>query len=330
MSTPFPPLFRSVSLPEDATFRRTLLALGILGLAECGILLCQKPLRAWISKPETAPLASPAPHLMIQPRLEVPTVRAPWQQMLEESRAAAARGQTAQALRILADAEPQFPQFPFAIAELAAQFEKLGATDRAMKLWERVYQYGASAGVYFSAAEAKLRLLSEQSAAEAASPPGAATESKLRGGAAPAQPAAPVRFGKISLRDTPDGSAARRHFVLSVPIHKTAPKPLEAKDIFIEVQFYDQIGAKTLERTNGFIQWKWVTNAMNWKDNAGPNVLEVEYRQGPPRKPHEHRSYFGYVASVYYQDKLQDFRADPPRLGQQYPPPRLLPKEGSP
>lgn len=329
MSTPFPPLFRSVSLPEDATLRRALLLLGILGLAECGILLWYKTPGARFSGSAPADSGGPVPPLMVQPRLDVPTVRAPWQQMLEQSRAAAARGQTAEALRALADAEPQFPQFPFAIAELAAQFEKLGATDRAMKLWERVYQYGAAAGVYFSAAEAKLRLLGEQSAAEAAALPGAAAP-KPRPGTAPVQPAAPVRFGKISLRDTPDTSTARRHFVLSVPIHKTAPKPLDPKDIFIEVQFYDQLGGKTLERTNGLIQWKWVTNAMNWTDNAGPNVLEVEYHQGPPRKTGERRAYFGYVASVYYEDKLVDFRADPPRLGQQYPPPRLLPKEVTP
>jgi hypothetical protein len=267
---------------------------------------------------------------MIQPRLEIPTVRASWQQMLEESRSAAARGQTAQALKILADAEPQLPQLPFAFAELATQFEKLGASDRAYKLWERVYQYGASAGVYFSAAESKLRLLGEQGADDATQPGAGVPLRKSAGTATGGESSAPVRFGKFSQRDAPDGTASARHFWLTIPIHSGSQLPLEAKDIDIEVQFFDQVRGKTLERTNGFIQWKWVTNAMNWKAGSNPKLLEVEYRQGPSRKAGESRAYFGYVASVYYKDKLQDYRCDPPRLGQQYPPPRLLPKEGAP
>lgn len=326
MSAPVAHPLKPFQVPADSTLRGALWVLGALAVVDCGVLLFQSRLRP----AESGAPAEPVRELMIQPRLETPSVRAPWQQMLEEARSAAARGQTAQALRILADTEPQLPQLPFAIAELAAQFEKLGATDRAVKLWERVYQYGASAGVYFSTAEAKLRLLGEVSAAESA----ALTPTPLSGrsplGGAPALPAAPVRFGKFTLREAPDGTSAKRHFVLSVPIHKSGPAPVEAKDIDIEVQFYDLVHGKSVERTNGFIQWKWVTNAMNWSDNSSPNVLEVEFRQGAPRKAGENRAYLGYVASVYYREKLQDYRSDPPRLGQQYPPPRQLPKEAAP
>jgi hypothetical protein len=332
MFTPLPAPFRFFQLPEDKTFRRSFWILCALVFFDCSVLVFQKPIRAWLNPvPRKAPPSAPAPPLMVQPRLEGPNVRAPWQQMLQESRAAAAKGQTAQALRILADVEPQLPQLPFAVAELAAQFEKLGATDRAMKLWERVYQYGASAGVYFSAAEAKLRLLHEHTSDGSEETMRPATDrTKPLGNAPSPQANAPVRFGKFSLRDAPDSNAGRRHFILSVPILKTGPDPLEAKDLDIEIQFYDQIQGKVVERTNGYLQWKWVTDAMQWKNQATTHVLEVEYHQGPSRKNGENRTYFGYVAGIYLKDKLQDYRSDPPRLGQQYPPPRTLHKESSP
>jgi hypothetical protein len=43
----------------------------------------------------------------------------------------------------------------------------------------------------------------------------------------------------------------------------------------------------------------------------------------------ENRSYFGYVVRVYYKGDLQDMRADPVKLLNQYPPPLTLPNEDS-
>ena len=114
-----------------------------------------------------------------------------------------------------------------------------------------------------------------------------------------------------------------------MPVVKANSMGVDAKDVAIEVQFYDQTQGKNVERTNANIEWKWVSNATDWSDNSA-KTLQVEYRQGNNRRPGEQRAYFGYVASVYYKEKLQDVRADPARLGQQYPPPRILPKENNP
>ena len=82
-----------------------------------------------------------------------------------------------------------------------------------------------------------------------------------------------------------------------------------------------------LERTNASLRWKWASAPVDWLDDS-IETLNVDYRQSPGGG--EDRRYFGYVASVYYQDKLLDSRADPVRLGQQYPPPRLLTRETAP
>lgn len=273
----------------------------------------------------TQPIAesqqAPEPSLLIEPRLEAPEIRSAWQELVERSRAAAARGETDAAISLLEDAESQVPQQPASLAEIAVQFEKCAAPARAVKLWERIYQFGISAGVYYSAADAKLSLLYARAA---------------ESGAAEGNPGlgktGPLRFGKFALKELPRSTGARRFFVLSVPLQKTATDGISVRDVSIQVLFYDQINGlngTTLERTSATRNWKWSTPPVDWRDET-IETLDIEYRQGVPAKvPSEERRYFGYIASLYYQDKLVDSKSDPPRLGQQYPPPRILSKEAA-
>jgi hypothetical protein len=248
-------------------------------------------------------------------------LRSAWQELVERSRAAAARGETDTAISLLEDAEAQVPQQPASLAEIAVQFEKCAAPARAVKLWERIYQFGISAGVYYSAADAKLSLLYAR-AAESGT-----TESVLGLGKT-----GPLRFGKFGLKELPRSTGARRFFILSVPLQKTATDPISVRDVSIQVLFYDQlngVNGTTLERTNATRNWKWSTPPVDWQDES-VETLDIEYRQGTQLKvAAEERRYFGYVASLYYQDKLVDSKSDPPRLGQQYPPPRILSKEAA-
>ena len=260
--------------------------------------------------------AFPVPSLLIEPRLEAPDIRSQWQELLERSRHAAARGETDEAIRLLEEAETQVPLQPAPLAEIAVQLEKCFAPARAIKLWEKVHQFGSSAGVYYSAADAKLSLIQARAAES-----GDAEASQGRSG--------PVRFGKLSARDLPQNTPARRLFVLSVPIQKLSDAEIQVKDLSVQVLFYDQINGRVLERTNAARSWKWVSAPVDWRDEAVEN-LEIEYRQGPNHSRTEERRYFGYVASLYFKDKLLDTKADPPRLGQQYPPSRILGKESAP
>jgi hypothetical protein len=255
--------------------------------------------------------------LLIQPRLGAPSLRAGWQELVEESRAAAAKGDMDTAIRLLEEAEAQAPQQPAALAEVAVQLEKCMAPARALKLWERIHQFGLSAGIYYSAADAKLNLLQAKTAEErpSESPSGAK--------------GAPLKFSKIALTDLSGNTPHRRFFTLEVPIHRVGSPQIEIRDVSVQVQFYDQINGRTLERTNAAIRWKWASTPVDWREEA-VETLAVEYHQAPHRSNNEERRYFGYVASVYYRDKLIDSRADPPRLGQQYPPARLLSRDAAP
>jgi hypothetical protein len=262
--------------------------------------------------------ATPEPSLLIEPRLEAPEIRSAWQELVERSRASAAKGETDVAIGLLEDAEAQVPEQPAALAEIAVQLEKCSAPARAVKLWERIHQFGISAGVYYSAADAKLSLLYAR-----------ATESGTADSVLGLGKIGPLRFGKLAVKELAHSTGTRRLFVLSVPLQKTTEEVIKVKDVSIQVLFYDQINGNTLERTNATRNWKWSSSPVDWVDEA-IETLEIDYRQGPQtRSFSEDRRYFGYVASLYYRDKLVDSKSDPPRLGQQYPPTRILSKEAA-
>jgi hypothetical protein len=255
--------------------------------------------------------------LLIQPRLGAPSLRAGWQELVEESRAAAAKGDSDLAVKLLEEAESQAPQQPAALAEVAVQMEKCSAPGRALKLWERVHQFGISAGIYYSAADAKLNLIQAKKADES------------NGSSTAGAKTAPLKFAKLVLKEHAGSSPNRRNFTLEVPVQRGGNNRIEVRDVSVQVQFYDQLNARTLERTNAAIRWKWASAPVDWTDDS-TETLEVEYHQATNRSNGEERRFFGYVASVYYKDKLLDMRADPPRLGQQYPPPRLLARDAAP
>ena len=292
-------------------------------------LIFQSPLRRYFEGRRNDKTQLRTAGLIAQPRLHGPSVRAPWQEMLESARTAVATQRNDIALKTLAEVETQIPQQPFAMAEIATQYEKIGESQKALTLWRKIHEFGEQAGIYHATAEAKLAQLELTKDNGTATKRIPSTTEHQSPSTTATKPTAMLKFGKFSIQDSQGSTPSKRHFVLSMPVVKANSMGVDAKDVAIEVQFYDQTQGKNVERTNANIEWKWVSNATDWSDNSA-KTLQVEYRQGNNRRPGEQRAYFGYVASVYYKEKLQDVRADPARLGQQYPPPRILPKENNP
>ena len=316
---------RAASAPQKIqanALRWPLAALCAVLALDIVILVFKGPIRRMTASSAVNPSS-----LIAQPRLNAPSVRAPWQETLEASRLAVDSQKVEVALQKLAEAEAQIPQQPFAMAELATQYERIGAREKALSLWTKIHQFGQQAGVYKTTAEAKMAQLADtpREAGDALKSAHAATPQATGG----AKPSSAMKFGKFAIQETSGSTAPKKHFKLSMPVINLHNGPIEAKDVAIEVQFYDQTRDKKVERTNASITWNWISNPTDWADKS-PKTLQVEYRQGAGRAPSEQRGYYGYVASVYYKDKLQDVRSEPTRLGQQYPPPPILPKESNP
>lgn len=311
---------------QASVVRWPLTALCSLLALDIAILVFQGPIRRMTASSAVNPSS-----LIAQPRLNAPSVRAPWQETLEAARLAADSQQIELTLQKLAEAEAQIPQQPFAMAELATQYEKIGAREKALNLWTKIHRFGQQAGVYSTTAEAKIAQLAD-TPGEAVDALKSASKSIASGAPATpgaAKPSSVMKFGKFAIQEAPGSTAPKKHFNLAMPIISLHNGPIEAKDVAIEVQFYDQTRDKKVERTNASITWHWISNPTDWADKS-PKTLQVEYRQSGGRASGEQRGYHGYVASVYYKDKLQDVRSEPTRLGQQYPPPPILPKESNP
>lgn len=77
--------------------------------------------------------------------------------------------------------------------------------------------------------------------------------------------------------------------------------------------------------TDADIKHRWITSR-RWISKDGvstgdPDVLSVECVRN---KPSSSRRYFGWQVSVYYEQQLQDVRAEPERLLELFPPPAVV------
>lgn len=319
-------------LPRNRSLRfalAVLVASALLQLLTAGWGLHRRQSRITSSQKREAPNAEPSAQtepinspLLLKPRLDSPSIRAPWQEFLETSRTAHANRETGKAFKALLDAEATVPELPTALSELAIQYEKIGLPQRAIKLWEKIQKMGPSAGVFFEAANTKLSLLSEH------------TEDSIRPSVtSPTVPNLPkpglLKFGTFSATNAPENSNERRLFSLRVPVTRSENATVNASQVFLQVQFYDQLNGGPIERTNAKVSWEWSKNPVDWSSSR-TQYLIVGYSQGPARSANEVRRFYGYVASIYYDGKLLDSRANPPRLGQQYPPPRMISREVTP
>ncbi len=245
-------------------------------------------------------------------------------EMIQQGRALRERGDTNNALLRFREAYAADPKNPEAIYEIAVTLEKMGLPDKAAENWKRVYDMGETAGVYYSAAEAKMREAVMSTRVTIQQPNGEEASVQSGGGTA-----ATATFGvgaveSVEVRDP----KALRHLVLRVPIQLRLKTKINVKDLVIQVIFYDLLDGKPI-RTNANVSNHWSTAPVDWREDES-EVLEVDYMQPPldAREPkREDRKYYGYIVRVYYKDDLQATSAEPSVLGQRFPASQTLEKD---
>lgn len=263
--------------------------------------------------------------------VEEPTGQDRFIELVEQARALRERGDTYAAVTKLKEAETFDEKNPIAPAELAMTYEKMGFAEKAAEYWKRIYDMGDAAGIYFAAAEGRLKasqaMAQHEAAAMTAPPPSTPSPNAPT---APAQIVGLSAVSKLGLleiarREITDEGAARK-FVLSVPVKAKSRARIDVHDVVVQVLFYDVINDRTVERTNAQVSYKWASPPADWSDDD-LETLEVTYTLPAMHVADEDRKYYGYMVLVYYKNALQDFRSDPPRLAKEMPPPRLLATE---
>ena len=270
---------------------------------------------------QTPPKPTPVPLA----RFEAPPPETRFQELVAQGRTLRDRGDMSNSLTRLREAQALDPRSALVIAEIAVSYEKMGLADRAAEHWRRIYEMGESAGVYWTAAEAKLKqsqsqaLLSTQKSGAAAAPN--APVSSMRADAF-------LGLGEPTSTETRDPQAETR-FTLRVPLKARPGAAIDVRDVVIQVLFYDIVDGKDIVQTNANVNSRWGTAPPDWT-NGETEMLEVEYLQpvvSVSDSPRDNRKYFGHMVRLYYKSELQDTRAEPIRLASQFPAPPTLDKD---
>ncbi|MEM6820408.1 MAG: hypothetical protein AAF558_00505 [Verrucomicrobiota bacterium] len=89
----------------------------------------------------------------------------------------------------------------------------------------------------------------------------------------------------------------------------------QVNKIRIQLYFYELTPENRLIAAD--IDARFVNNPPEWKENGAEEVLKTTYLKTAADKGQ--RSYYGYLIRVYYEDELQDERAEPARLLRLFP-----------
>ncbi len=244
------------------------------------------------------------------------------------------RGDTATALTRLREAQVLSPENPLVISEMAMIYEKMGLQQKALDQWRRIVDFGEKAGIYYAAAEAKLR------AAELAIATPALTEDEIGGSLIPQdfnyRPPVLSLNQPGTVEDTGNSQPLRK-FRLRVPVKALPGLPVDAEQVVIQVYFYDRLQDGSLVETTAQVDYRWLARRLpdgseapiDWSSGQ-PEVLEVTYEQtgeepeADGRFQTGRRNYFGYVVHVYYKGQLNATHSDPARLLTEFPAPLTL------
>ena len=235
------------------------------------------------SKPQPVPLA----RLGLAPESRLG-------EMLQQGRSLRERGDMSNALLRFREAYAADPRNPEAIAEVAVTLDKMGLPDKAAENWKRVFDMGESAGVYFAAAEAKMREAVMASRVGTQQP---AESTNVQSGSGTA-PSATFGLGTIETEELNDPKSAR-HLMLRVPIQLRLKTKISNRDLVVQVIFYELLDDKPV-RINANVSNKWSSAPVDWREDE-TEVLEVEYNQPLPdgRDPkRENRKYYGASQSI--------------------------------
>ncbi len=229
-------------------------------------------------------------------------------ELVEQGKILRNTGDTAGALVKFREAGLLDPTNPLPFAESAYTFEKMSLGDKASEQWRHILAMGESAGVYYSAAQAKLNV-AMTNAARAVAPPPTAAATEIPEGKS-------LAISQPKMDEDADPSSAKK-FILHVPIRARDGQSIIVRDMKVFVLFYEKLNGKDIVRTTANVSNRWESPPIDWTE--GEETLEVSYDLPPSEGRGEPRTYYGYIVRLYYQGELQDTQAQPASLNQKFP-----------
>jgi hypothetical protein len=314
--------------------------------------------------PSAAPSAPPvaltvaSPSAALTPATSTMSVA---DRLLKQATAARESGDTVNALARLQDAAQRDPKNAEVLGEMAMIYESIQNFDKSAETWKRVQEIGPSAGPLYELADMKLKTgvsappgATTGSALDVGRPASALDTSSVRTTAEGIPPGATLGISEVTASETPDPDA-ETNLMLRIAVKKRPNAVIDHTKVKIQVFFYDTVGDNDIKLTDADVSYEWLTPNHDWAD-SNSETLAVTYirskskaataesnlaaaaaainpaKKGKPMKASpppdsSNRKYLGYIVRVYYNDQLQDKRAEPSRLLSLFPAPNTAPPQ---
>ena len=312
--------------------------------------------------PSVAPSAPPValPVTSAAAALTPPTtVASEIDRLTKHAQAARDSGDTVNALARLQDAAQRDSKNAEVLAEMAMIYESTQNFDKSAETWRRVQEIGPSAGQLYDVADMKLRTGVPTSTSTTVAAPAPSAIAKLdvaasRGTVEGIPPGSTLGISEINASETPDPDS-ETNLMLRISVKKRPSAVIDHTKVKIQVFFYDTVGDNDIKLTDADVSYEWLTPNHDWAD-SNKETLAVTYirskskaktadadlaaaaaainpaKKGKPMRASPAsesgvRKYLGYIVRVYYNDQLQDKRAEPTRLLTLFPAPNTAPPQ---
>ncbi len=236
------------------------------------------------------------------------------QSLLEQGNEARGGGDLQAALNAFGEADHLVPNEPGILIQMAGVLEAMGKRVEAAEAYQAILALPVNpANPDFPA----IRLQAEQRAAAlrggAASEGGAPSASLMRD-----EIGIPIgsSLGIIEAR-IDDSDAGFKH--LKIATKATQTETIEPGDLKIAVTFYEQNDYSEILPTTSGMKSEWLTPEIDWA-NGEPELVDVRYSMpADDRGDLPPLQYYGWVLGIYYKGGLQDSRAEPVTLLDEFP-----------
>jgi hypothetical protein len=227
------------------------------------------------------------------------------------------------ALEAVTEAERLVPNKPGILLQMASAHAMLGDKAQAAAVLQRIVALPsadpADAPIIQQARAALAQLGGEtaprQASGQAATPAVPAADQSMRD-----EVGIPIG-STLGIVDAKLADAEPGYKTLSLSTKANPATPLDAptESVKIVVHFYEQNDHGDVSETDSRIASEWVSSPIDWS-SGDIELLKVKYRTPPSdRGDLPALQYYGYVVGVYYKGELQDQRAEPVSLLDQFP-----------
>jgi tetratricopeptide (TPR) repeat protein len=314
--------------------------------------------------PSVAPSAPPVALAVTSaaPALTPPTTLASEnERLMKQAQAARDAGDTVNALTRLQNAVQRDPKNAEALAEIAMIYEAIQNFEKSADTWRRIQEMGPSAGPLYDLADMKLKtgVPTSTTTTNSNAAPAPTAVAKLdvaasRGTVEGIPTGSTLGISDVAVSETPDPDS-ETNLMLRITVKKRPNAVIDHTKVKIQVFFYDTVGDNDIKLTDADVSYEWLTPNHDWADSSN-ETLAVTYirpkskaktaesdlaaaaaainpaKKGKPMKatpPSDsaNRKYLGYIVRIYYNDQLQDKRAEPTKLLNLFPAPNTAPPQ---